>query len=302
MADVVGVGALNWDRLYRVDRFAAPGEEIVIKDIKEEAGGSAANTIAGLGRLGVECGFLGKIGNDEEGNSILTAFEKEGVDTQGIAKVEGRTGSVFAFVDDTGERIMYVNPGVNDTLLPKDINIDHMTSARFLHVSSFAGETSIDTIKKIPEIKGRAGLSFAPGFLCWRGLDFLMPLLKDCGILFLNEREANALTAAPPPRAGEILRDIGVGTVVVTLGERGCLVIDEEGVHDVEGIKARAVDTTGAGDAFAAGFLFGVLKGFHSPASGRLGNFVASRCVEHVGARKGLPKIEAVEAFLKRLS
>ncbi|MFQ5800714.1 MAG: carbohydrate kinase family protein [Candidatus Hydrothermarchaeales archaeon] len=302
MAEVVGVGALNWDRLYRVDRFAAAGEEIVIKDVREEAGGSAANTIAGLGRLGVECGFVGKIGNDPEGRNIITAFKEVGVDTRGIVKVEGRTGSVLAFVDDTGERIMYVNPGVNDTLLPKDINIDYIKSARYLHVSSFAGETSINAIKKIPEIKGTAKLSFAPGFLCWRGLDFLMPLLKDCGILFLNEKEANALTAAPPHKAGGVLMDIGVGTVVVTLGERGCLVIDEEGVYDVEGIKARAVDTTGAGDAFAAGFLFGVLNGFHGAASGKLGNFVASRCIEHVGARKGLPKIGGAKAFLEGLS
>ena len=301
MAEVVGIGALNWDRLLLVDRFAKEGEEIVIKEFREEAGGSAANTIAGLGRLGVKCGFIGKMGSDKEGELILKAFEREGVDTKGIKRVEGRSGAVYAFVDDLGERSMYVKSGVNDNLLLNDINSSYLRFARFIHISSFAGSTSIETIKKIPELKGPAKLSFAPGFLSRRGRDFLTPILKQCEILFLNEKEAAALTGKPPSEAGAVLRREGLETVVVTMGSKGCIVVDEEGAHEAFGIKTTVVDTTGAGDAFAAGFLYGTLKGFDASASARIGNFAASKCIRHIGARKGLPSKGSLKAFLRKI-
>jgi ribokinase len=301
LAEVIGVGALNWDRLYRVDRFAAPGEEIVIREIKEEAGGSAANTIAALGRLGVDCGFVGKIGNDKESIDIINAFRGDGVDTAGIIKVDGITGTVLAFVDDAGERTMYVDPSVNDTLHINDIDRDYISSAKFLHISSFAGETSVETIKKLPDVKGNASLSFAPGFLCWRGLDFLMPLLKGCHILFLNEKEATALTGVSSEKVGESLLDVGVEKIVVTRGERGSLVTDKKGLHSFSGIKTAVVDTTGAGDAFAAGFLFGTIRDLELSICAKIGNFVASNCIQHVGARNGLPARKDVDAFLEKL-
>jgi ribokinase len=301
LVEVVGVGALNWDRLFRVDRIARTGEEIVIKGFEEEAGGSAANTIAALGRLGVECGFVGKVGLDREGERIITSFKRDSVSTEHIFRVQGRSGNVLAFVDDTGERNMYVNPGVNYDLLLKELNSRYLQSSKIIHISSFAGETSIETIKKIPKFRGKAFLSFSPGFLCWRGIDFLIPLLKECAILFLNQKEALALTGNNPSRAGVLLRNVGVERAVITLGEKGCLVVDGDGVQEVMGEKVKVVDTTGAGDAFSAGYLFGILKGLNVETCARIGNFVASKCVQQVGARKGLPERSSVDNFLKRL-
>jgi ribokinase len=301
LVKVVGVGALNWDRLFRVDRFARAGEEIVIKGFEEEAGGSAANTIAALGKLGVDCGFVGKVGLDTDGERIITAFERDSVNTENILRVEGRTGNVFAFVDDTGERNMYVNPGVNDSLLLEELNNKYLQSSEIIHISSFAGETSIETLKGIPRLRGKALLSFSPGFLCARGLDFLMPLLKECSILFLNQKEAFALTGEKPSRAGVLLKDLGVDKAVVTLGEKGCLIVDGDGVHEVMGERAKVVDTTGAGDAFSAGYLFGSLNGLDVEICARIGNFVASKCVQQMGARKGLPEKSSLDNFLKQI-
>lgn len=303
MADVVGIGALNWDRLYVVDRFASAGEEIVIKEAREEAGGSAANTIAALGRLGVECAFIGLVGDDPEGRAIADAFEKEGVDTCGLIRAEGRTGTVIAIVDGTGERTMYVHPGVNDLLSPEHLDSGLIASARILHVSSFAGGDALETVIGLPGLMGGSKLSLAPGFLCQRGLDFLDPLVERAALLFLNEEEASALTGLGPEEAAELLLDRGVETVAITLGRRGALAADREGTVLAGAIETRVVDTTGAGDAFAAGFLYGVLKGLPLAMCAELGNFTASRCVGRVGARSGLPGKGDVEGLLKeRLS
>lgn len=299
MVEVVGVGALNWDRMLLVDRFAGAGEEIVVKDVREEAGGSAANTIAGLGRFGVECGFIGKIGSDSEGAGIIEAFDADSVDTNEIVRFDGRTGSVFAFVDESGERTMYVNPGVNDTFRLEDVDSKYYLGARYIHVSSFAGAGAIDAIKAIPGIMAGSALSFSPGFLAYRGIDFLSPLLKNSDILFLNEEEARALTGKAPLKAAEILKGYGVEKVAVTLGEKGSIVLGDEGAHEVGGQPVKAVDTTGAGDAFSAGFIYGVIRGYNDLDSSRIGNFAASRCVQHIGARKGLPNSDALQTFEK---
>jgi len=302
LVDIVGVGALNWDRLLKVDRLAGSDEEVVVTKVEEEAGGSAANTVAGLGRFGVSCGFIGRIGSDDAGEQIITAFQADSVDTSGVVRLVGRSGAVYSFVDDSGERTMYVDPGVNDSLQFGDIDSDYLSSAKIVHISSFAGAEAVETIKKIPEIMGDAALSFAPGFLSHRGVDFLRPLIDSCSILFLNEKEACALAGRDVNQAIVKLHKLCGATVAVTLGEKGAAVYGGEGVEWIDGFKATVVDTTGAGDAFSAGFLFGVLNGYGSADCARIGNFAASLCVQKLGARAGLPDALALDSFLKSIS
>ncbi len=301
MARVIGVGALNWDRLYRVDRLAKKGEELVIKEFKEEAGGSAANTIAALGILGIECGFSGKVGEDLEGEKILESFKRAGVDLNGILRVKGRTGNVLAFVDDRGERTMYVDPSVNDEFRLVDIEKNYLRGAEIVHLSSFAGSETMASLKGLPERIGGSDLSFSPGFLSAKGVDYLMPLIEKSSYLFLNRQEAYALTGKAPKEAGRTLLDLGAATVFVTIGADGCLLAYEGGDVTVKGFKAEAVDSTGAGDAFTAGALYGVLTNLEMPECARIGNFVASRALGRLGAREGLPKKGDVQDFLKTI-
>ncbi|MEM3109421.1 MAG: PfkB family carbohydrate kinase, partial [Candidatus Bathyarchaeia archaeon] len=112
--DVVCFGALNVDKIYRVNHIARADEESLILDLKESPGGSAANTAVGLARLGIKTGFIVKIAEDREGMVHLSAFSDEGVNTEGIKTVRnGRSGIVIGFVDPTGERAQYLDPGVN---------------------------------------------------------------------------------------------------------------------------------------------------------------------------------------------
>ena len=115
--DVVGFGAFNVDMLFKVNRLAGAEEESFVEDYTEACGGSAANTIVGLARLGCKVGFIGKVADDREGKLQLDCFKTEGVNTEGIIEAaKGKSGSVMGYVDRKGARALYINSGVNDTI------------------------------------------------------------------------------------------------------------------------------------------------------------------------------------------
>jgi ribokinase len=149
--DAVGFGGLNVDKLFRVGKIANAEEESFIKGCEEACGGSAANAIVGLARLGCKVGVVGKVADDREGKMLVEDFRREGVDISGIICAKrGRSGAVMGFVDEKGERALYVDPGVNDTLELSEINMEYTFQTRFLHVTSFVGEKSFQTQKIEP--------------------------------------------------------------------------------------------------------------------------------------------------------
>jgi len=290
MVEIIGIGALNIDKLYLVERIGAAGEEIRIDSVSEQPGGSAANTIAALGRLGIKTGFIGRVGDDADGAYLRSEMEKEGVDIQGIEVVRGRTGSAIVLVDRSGERSMYVYPGVNDALSLTPENISYVKSARYLHLSSFVGETIIDVQREILD-RSKAEISFAPGMLyVRRGLDALEGIISKTKVVFLNRDEIEMLTGSDYREGAGELNKIGAEIVVVTLGGDGCYIRTPDVEVSIPSFAARVVDTTGAGDAFCAGFLYGLLADEPLGVCGRLGNWVAMKCIEAVGAREGLPR------------
>jgi len=294
--DVVGFGALNVDKLFRVNKIAGAEEEGFIIDCEETCGGSAANTIVGLARLGCKAGFIGKAADDREGKMLLEDFRREGVDTDGIILAKmGRSGKVMGFVDQKGERALYVDPGVNDTIEANDVNKEYASQAEFLHLTSFVGEKSFQAQKKLVEtLQEDVKVSLDPGELYARkGLVSLEPIIKRTCVLMPNLNELELLTNTADYRKGaEVLLEKGVEIVAVKLGSKGCYVIGGKKSHLIEAFKVKVVDTTGAGDAFCAGFLYGLINDKSLYECGRLGNFVASRCIMKMGARTGLPRVE----------
>jgi len=289
--DVIGFGALNLDRLYKVDMIAKEEEEGFVLDFNESPGGSAANTIVGLARLGLKTGYIGKVSEDREGELLLDDFREENVDTSGIVvSKKGRSGVVTGYVDGKGERALYVDPGVNDWLEFKEINIGYAASADFLHLTSFIGEKPFEAQKELIKQLSDARISFDPGALYARkSYASLKPIIKRSFVMLPNEIESRLLTGKHYEKASKTLIREGVNVVAVKLGERGCYVTDGRESHFVEPYEKELVDTTGAGDAFCAGFLYGLIKGRDLYECGKLGNFVAARCISKMGARTGLP-------------
>jgi ribokinase len=291
--DVVGFGALNVDKLFRVNRLAKAEEESFIEDYAEACGGSAANTAVGLARLGCKVGFIGKVGCDREGDLLLKDFRAEEVDTDGTVRAgQGKSGSVLGFVDKKGARALYIDSGVNDTIEFDEINVGYASQARFLHLTSFVGEKSFQTQKKLlSAVPNSVKVSFDPGALYARkGYANLEPILKKTYVLMPNAIELELLTGETDYcKSADFMVGRGVKIVAVKLGGNGCYVTDGREQHLIKAFKVKVVDTTGAGDAFCAGFLYGLVNGKSLFECGRLGNFVASRCVMKMGARTGLP-------------
>lgn len=290
---VIGFGALNFDKLYKVKRFPEPGGEVKIEFKLESAGGSAANTIFALSMLGIKTGFIGAVGDDEEGKAILKEFREAGVSIDRIKVVNADTGIVIGFVDENGERALYVYAGANSMISREDVSIESIKGAEIFHTTSFADDEQFkvqcEVVKALPE---HVKLSFGPTSLYAKKGKELMPILERTDIIFLNEKEMKEITKLDYEEGSEYLRGLGIETVAVTLGRKGCFVSNNKESYLVKAEHRDVVDTTGAGDAFAAGFLYGIAKGKGLRECGELGNMVASFCIKRLGARAGLLELK----------
>lgn len=316
--EVVGLGALNIDYLYKVERILSDGEAVVL-ETKTSPGGSAANTIYGLTKLGVSTGFTGVVGDDAEGKILLHDLQKVGADTSQIkVKPKAKTGSVLCLSDRLGKRSLYVIPSANNLLTTDDLDLNYINQAGMLHLSSFADERQLKVLLElIDKLDSSIKLSFAPGALyANKGLKILSPILSRTYVLFINQSEIKQLTGKDFPAGAEACLKQGCHIVVVTLGKgmklklghrtiaATCYIRDDKGEYTIEATSrniAPEVDTTGAGDAFATGFLYGLLKGKDLNECGRLGDIVAQFCVTKMGAREGLPALPELSRHYQEL-
>jgi ribokinase len=291
--DVIGFGALNIDTLLKVDKIAGAEDESFIHDYTEACGGSAANTIVALSRLGCKVGFMGKIADDHEGILQLKCFENEGVNCDGIIhSSKGKSGVCLGFVDKKGARALYINSGVNDLIEFRELHPDYVTQTHFLHMSSFVGEKSFRTQKKLLSfLPDHIKISFDPGLLyAQKGFAAIEPIIQNSFVMMPNARELQLITGETEvPKGAAILIERGVKIVAVKLGAKGCYVTNGQEKRTIEPFKVNVVDTTGAGDAFNAGFIYGLLNNKTLAECGRIGNFVAAQSVTKMGAREGLP-------------
>jgi len=311
--EVIGLGAMNMDHIYRVERILVDGETSVA-EFRPSPGGSAANTIYALAKLGVTTGFIGAVGDDEEGEMLVKDLGSVGVDTSQVKVKKGaKTGSVLCFSDRRGRRALYVMPGANSLLTSGDVDLGYIGQARMLHLSSFADEEQLEIQKKLMEkIPRSIEVSFAPGSIyAAMGMSAQEPIIKKARIMFLNREEAEKLTGADFQTGAKKLRRLGCHIVAITLGSgirRGkttatCYVASGEGefMLEAKATKKKPMgDTIGAGDAFAAGFLYGFLRNKDLSECGHLGDMLARLSTAKIGARAGLPSLPELSQLYHR--
>ncbi len=297
--DIVGFGALNVDKLFKVNIIAKREEESFVTDFKISGGGSAANTIVGLSRLELRTGFVGKVASDTEGEFLLNELKIEGVDVNGITVTKtGRSGKVMGYIDPNGDRALYVDPGVNNQLEYADINLDYLSDTKLIHLSSFVAEKPLDAQKRLINQLSDVKVSFDPGALYARkGFAVIKPIIQRSHAVLPNELEIKLLTGQDYKQGAKRFLELGAEIVVVKLGKQGCYITDGKESHMIDAYSVEVVDTTGAGDAFNAGFIYGLLNNKDLFECGRLGNFVASRCVSKIGTRTGLPRLVELIGF-----
>ncbi|MCJ7655971.1 MAG: carbohydrate kinase family protein, partial [Dehalococcoidia bacterium] len=219
--DIVGFGAMNIDHLYKVGELVADGEQLV-DGIESLPGGSAANTVYGLAKLGVKAGFVGAVGVDDDGVELIEAFKAVAVDTSQIRiKQEVKTGATICLSDRLGGRAIYVSPGANNLLGPEDIDLAYLNRARLVLLSSFADDRQFNLQVDVTEkLSTSVTVSLAPGMLyVAKGLKALIPLLERTHIVFMNRDEIERLTGKDFKAGVQELVKSGCQVVVVTLGK-----------------------------------------------------------------------------------
>lgn len=302
--DVVVLGGAAMDRVAEVGQL--PGKDSLVLAWSDHLfpGGSAANVAVGLARLGHRTGFVGKVGNDAAGQQLMRAFDDEGVDTSALIVEHGSaTATCFIAVDPAGERSIVAFPGAALIESVKELHLDYFSSARALYVGpSFpdVALAAIDTVHKT------AGTVFYAPSGAWGadGLEGISGLVEQTDVLILSQTEAAALTGrSDAGDSGRLVQGLGPPVVIITLGASGVLVRQAEVEHIVAPFPVEHVrDTTGAGDAFAAGMISYFLR-TPEPQSANWTNAATQGCaaaalkIQHLGARNGLPTQSTLAQF-----
>lgn len=253
----------------------------------KSSGGSAANTIHGLSHLGVETAFIGKIGNDDLGRFFKKDMKNSGIKPILFTSIT-ETGRVVALVSPDSERTMATYLGASIELDAQDLTSDIFRSFDYFYVEGYLVQNK-DLIRKALRLAKQTGiktcLDLASFNVVQENLSFLLELLEEyVDIVFANEEEAKALTGKFPEESTTILSEL-CEIAVVKLGPRGSLVRTGKDVFRIPAFKSNAKDTTGAGDLYAAGFLFGVGNGYSLRKSGEIGSLVAAKVIEVMGAK-----------------
>ncbi|WP_254534799.1 carbohydrate kinase family protein [Halomarina litorea] len=244
---VLCAGHVNWDVTLRVDRLPDPDGEVLIEERVQAGGGSAANVACTLASLDVTASLFGSVGEDQTGRLVCEELDAFGVDTANIVRVAGHeTSTKYLVVDGTGEVMVLSNAGANEAFAPDDLDTTTLAAADHLHLTSQRPATAA----ALAELADERGIvvSFDPGRRI-ADRDYAATL-ANTDVLFLNEREAATLSER------ESFADlVSEATVVVKHGGQGATVHRPGRELDHPGYPVEAVDTTGAGDAFAAGYI-----------------------------------------------
>jgi sugar/nucleoside kinase (ribokinase family) len=260
----------------------------------ERSGGSAANTIAGLASFGARCGFIGRVAGDQFGGIFRHDIRSLGVTYETPPSVDGApTARCLILVTPDGERTMNTYLGVSVDFAPPDVDEDLIAAAKIVYLEGYLfdreeAKAAFKRAAKLARLGGaKVALTLSDAFCVDRHRDDFRTLIRDgADIVFANEKEITALyevnsfaeaaDAAMQDCELAVLTRSEAGSVIVARGET--IAVDPAPV-------AAVVDVTGAGDLYAAGFLFGLTRGAPLAACGRLGSLAAAEVIGHIGAR-----------------
>jgi sugar/nucleoside kinase (ribokinase family) len=298
VADVVG-------RPVRV--IPDPGRLVLVDEMGLHTGGCAVNTGTALARVGVPVELIGKVGCDAFGDFILNALSGRGVGTRGVRRdPEAGTAATMVMVDPDGERRFVHCIGVNALFTADDVDAAIVKGASVLHVAGSLVMPGIDgepTAELLREAQAVGVTTFLD--TVWdatgRWMEVIGPSLPHVDYFVPSLPEARALTGlADPPDVARALLDHGVGTVGIKMSADGCLVMTGDGESiRLPAFQVDVVDTTGAGDAFAAGFIAGVWYGWPLERTARFANAMGALCVTGVGALGGVRSLSETLDFME---
>ena len=302
---IVVVGSSNTDMILQMDRLPRPGETLLGGEFSMAAGGKGANQAVAARRAGGEVSFIARVGQDTFGKMAIDGFEREGIVVENV-RVDDTcvSGTALIFVGSDGENMIGVASGANAQLSVADVEAasEQISQADVLLVQL---ETPLATVESALRVARQHGvctiLNPAPA------QQLSTELLANVSILTPNEHEAEILTGIAvddqrsAAEAAQKLRQLGIDTVIITMGSRGAYVATAENAGLVAGFPVEPVDTTAAGDTFNGALAVAVAEGVQLNDAVRFANAAGALSVTKLGAQPSTPKRSEVEAFLSRM-
>ncbi|MCS7024366.1 MAG: carbohydrate kinase family protein [Bryobacteraceae bacterium] len=302
---VLCLGNIVMDLLvYPVDEVTWGGTRWV-QSISQSLGGNGANTSCAIGKLGVRARLWGGVGQDAFGDAALRRLEECHVDTRYIQRLPDPTATTVALVRSDGSRAFLHQPGASRSLFRDGLELTPslVEGCSVLHIGNPFSILPLRVhLKEVLQQAQALGLKTSLD-TAWDSLGEWMNLLGPClplvDLLFTNEDEARMLTASSDPQTvATTLHNYGASTIVLKRGAQGCMVFHGPSVWEVRGLAVQAVDTTGAGDCFAGGFLAALQRGLPMQEAARVANAVGALNVQSIGATTGLRDWEQTLALL----
>lgn len=307
MLDVLCLGIMVADVVARPVRELPERGRLVLADqIELHTGGCAVNTAIALAKLGLSAGVIGKVGQDGFGDFILRELKRYGLEVSGVKRTpEANTSATMVLVEPDGERRFIHYLGANAKLVEEDLDWRLIGESRILHIAGFLvipgidGRPTADILRR-----AREGGAITALDTVWdakgRWLELIEPCLPHIDYFLPSLEEARMIASRHAPwEVAQFFLDHGVGVVALKLGEEGCYLRSADEELQIPAYDVTAIDATGAGDAFVAGFLTGVVKGWALKRTGYLANAVGALCVTAMGATTGVKSFEETLRFME---
>jgi ribokinase len=305
--EILVLGDINADIIGRVKSWPEPGQECLAERLELHCGGVGANCALALRRWGVSVQLIGSVGKDDFGGFLLKTLAADGVNVRCVRRTgKAMTGMLYINVTPDGQRTFFGSRGANQLvgrLGHSESSLLGRARAASLMGYSFlneGGEAAAQQI--IAAVRRKNG---------WVSLDAgmepskkipgkILRVAKTVDLLFVSNEEATTLTGyCEPEKAFNSLLNLAIPAVVMKLGRRGCLIVDDGTVRQVPSFAVRAEDSTGAGDAFTAAFLQGRLRGWHIAEAALAANAAGAAAAGVVGAGERLPTLQQIVRVLR---
>ena len=292
---ILGIGQCAWDVLAVVDRFPQVDTKKEVLVWEEQGGGPVATALATLTRLGVPCRFYGVIGDDREGESIRKSLIDENVDVMGLVKrTNASSQTAFVATDKSaGTRTIFWKRPTGDPLRAEELPQDFLSGADFLLLDGLMKDVSLFAARAARS----AGI---PVMLdAGRVRDGMLELARLCNYVVGSEEFARELGWRDDPASfAQEVRRLGFGITTITLGIRGSITFAGDKIISCPAFPVETRDTTGAGDVFHGGYLYGLLQKWPLEDTIRFASAVAAMKCKKLGGRAGIPRLSEVKQFL----
>ena len=308
MYEVTCLGILVADVVGKpIDTYPERGRLQLVDRMELHSGGCAANTGVSLAKIGIRTAVIGKVGNDGFGDFLVQVLQQHGIDTRGVRRDEQEaTSATMVMVHSDGERSFLHYIGANAALRLEDVDIDTIRQSQVLHVAGALVMPGIDGEPTAQLLRRAKEMGVITSFdTVWNTSSGWMNTVKPClpyvDYMIPSIEEAKMLTGKEDPEdIAQVFLAHGVKVVGLKMGERGCYIRSSEVKLAIPRYQVQAVDALGAGDAFAAGFLTGVVKGWDLEQMGRFANAVGALCVTALGATTGVRSLQETLEFMQK--